>query len=194
MWTEDQGRYVSRAIGEARDRLVLKQDMVIGQDIVFETIIFAAETSRRQFVSGLSPQKLKAMFMAYEKEDWEIEGDIAQRWIDVAAGDPIDLVFGYRTLPSPQEVSTMEAVNAVFKSLIKGDKPDRDWKMLNLLTVPNASLRRIAKMFHITHTRVAAIKVVQAQAIWNGIKHLLPGRQQESTGTLWVTPPEEEAA
>lgn len=186
MWSEDQERYVARMIGDVRDRLVLKQDKVTGQDIVFGAICDLWDIHRRQFVAGVRPQQLKAQAMEYVRTPEEIAADIAQRWIDVAAGDPVDIVFGTRSLPSPAEVSTMDAINVVFKSLLKGENKERDWKILHMLTVPHASLRRIGKLFHITHTRVATIKVVQTQSIWDGIRHLLTARTGESVGqTFW---------
>jgi hypothetical protein len=183
-WNTDDERRVSRALGGARDTLVLLGRKLVGGDIVFETICFAADVERRQKVQGHAPRKLKAMLMEYIRTPDEHEADFRQRMIEIAMGDPIDEVFGIVSQPSPHEIDTMDSINDMFRSCIVGHCKERDWKILHLMALPKATAHSVGMEIGRTRALVSDRRKLQCGAIWSKVKHLLP-TIAGSSGTVW---------
>lgn len=173
-WDKEREARVSKALGIARDWLAGNGQPPSGPDIVFQTIKNMIDIHRRMYISDRSsPSTRSGFWPGYLHTLEEQEELFKQRMIDVAAGDPIDVVFGFRTAASTDEMEMAEAIDEVFRSCLIGEKKARDWKILHLLA-GGKTVRAVAKQAACNFTRVSDRKIVQCMAIWRQVGRLLP--------------------
>ena len=183
-WSADDERRVALALADARDRLVYKGRDPKGGDVVFETICTACEIERRMRVGG-GPQGDSSPWPYYTRTPEEHQEDLKQRMIEIAAGDPVDVVFGVRILPTPKEIALMESINRVFRNCLVGTDHKRDWLILHLFATPKATPRRVGKIVGRSHRTVSDRKKMQCDAIWARLRHLINDPSSKRSGIVW---------
>jgi hypothetical protein len=114
----------------------------------------------------------------YQTEPDERSEAAKQRMIDLAAGD-----WPNADQPTPSEVSTMEAIESVFRSHLVDRHQNRDWKILSLLAHPKASLRNVGKRKDVgkSHVWVRDRRDLQCAAIWKKVEKLMPNAMPSLT-------------
>lgn len=183
-WSADDERRVSRALGNARDALLrLGRRPLLGSDVVFETMKDMAYIHIRWRVSS-GPRKLKSAWLLPAIDEGSSDA-YTQMLIDLAAGTPLEQVFGFQVEPSPQEMSMMESVNTIFKDCLIGKDKARDWKILHMVSFPVGTLRLVGKYMGLSKDSISDRKNRQCYAIWNQVNRLLPPASVGTKGTVW---------
>jgi hypothetical protein len=181
-WGETTERRVAKALEMARATLreLLHVENPPGSEIIFVVLKMAVDIHRREKAVGPSMGGYKALWPDYTHDTEERLAALKQRMIDLAAGDPPDVVFGLTKTTTPAELALMDAVNEVFKSCLVGKNQTRDWKLLNALAYGKPS-RAVAKTLHLSHRIVLDYKQMQCAAIWTKVKHLMPVEVEGAT-------------
>ena len=175
-WSEDDERLVALALDKA------SLHCRSGADIVFEAIKNNADIDRRMHVKDRG-QRGSSPWPGYTHSYEEQVEIFKQRMIDVAAGEPIDVVFGFNMESTPLEIAMADAVRRVFRSCLVGRNKDRDWRILHRLADYEmmvtgrrgaARLKDVAKRLHVSVDTLKDRKAVQCSAIWSAVRHLRP--------------------
>ena len=160
-WEAEDERRVAVALGAARDALIRHDPAPHGPDIVFYVIKEVVEVHRRMTARDHSPSGWGTAWPDILQSAADKADDWKQRMIDLAAGDSLESVFGFVARPLPQEISTMDSVNTVFRSCLVGQTKAREWKVLHLLA-SGATTRQAGKLVKTSHARVADRKMSSA--------------------------------
>jgi hypothetical protein len=167
---ETKERYVGAALSRARGRLTRGGSVPTGSAIVMECLHEMVSVQRRQRIKyATGPANVRSLWPDFRTEPDERSEAAKQRLIDYAAGD-----WPNSDQPTPRDVSTMEAVESVFRACLVDRHQDRDWKILNLLAHPKKSLRNVGKGFNRSHVWVRDRRNLQCAAIWKKVFHLMP--------------------
>jgi len=105
-----------------------------------------------------------------------VEAAAVQRRIEAqSAQDLIEeaRIWGVTIVASPDEVATMEAVCACFRSHLVGRAQVRDWKLLFLLA-NGLTYRQAGRVMGCSHALAGDRKKLQCDAIARGVSSLLP--------------------
>lgn len=176
-WTEDDQREVGLALARA-ELALYKNRKVLGSDVVFEVVKNIADIERRMQVGATRP-KSEGFSWEYNHSDLTPD-DVADikkfRDVEIAAGDPWDVVYGIILTATPDEQDHMDAVIRVFQSCLIGKTKEikiRDWKLIYMLA-QGRTVPFVARKVHLSKRRVIDRKSVQCGVIWKAVRHLMP--------------------
>jgi hypothetical protein len=121
----------------------------------------------------------------------EREESAKQRMIDMTAGDiPEDVPV------TRHEISAAESIERVFRAVLVGENPNRDWRILFMLARKRSndadghqceqegSVRYVARKFGISPALVRKRRDVQMRLLVTALDHLLP-QPTFTTGVVW---------
>jgi len=175
-WDEADEKRVAQALAIARDGL---SEMATGSDIVMEVLAAVIDVARRIQNRGYRQGPIHSAWVKYDHSNLtekDLEENFAQRMIEIAAGDPVDVVFsGMRNFATAEQEEIAESALRVFRSCIKGREPERDWKVL-LAFAKGKSTRQVGRQYSKSHQWADDRRKLQLDAIWMQAKRLMPPR------------------
>ena len=181
----DDERRVSKALVAGRDALEQVGKKAEGHDIVFQVLRDVAAIEKRLHISSPIPRPLRAQSLGYVTDKNDRADADKQRRIDIVAGDDPRLVWGVNLVATPAEVSTMDAVNTIFRSCLTGADRDNDWKILVVLA-SGYSTRHLSKNTNMSKSLLSERKIRQCKAIWARVsKFMFMPKPVYSTGKVW---------
>lgn len=191
MNTANDESYVAGALADARAHLRMLGRSSSGPDIIFDVLVKMFDIEHRWKLPD-GPASEGSAWPEYIHDPDEKAEAARQRMLE---GEQVN-----KRLPSSRELSTMEAVNRLFRSHLVGEKQDRDWAILRLLADPKPvmrgkkdrekqvrrprTVREVGTRFGISGARVSERKILQCSEIWKKVEHLMPLSRTETSRIL----------